>query len=94
VCIDLGSRLLEPITVPRANNAKPRPPRAVQVFPHINYYYSPMLSGGDSSRHCIKLSIAEAEVGFCENNETVGEMFLASPKPQLTRNPTVHRRCC
>jgi hypothetical protein len=42
-----------------------------------------MLSGGDSSRNCIKLSIAEAEVGFDENNETVGEMFLAPPRPRL-----------
>ena len=40
-----------------------------------------MLSGGDSSRNRIKLSIAEAEVGFDANNKTVGETFLASLRP-------------
>jgi hypothetical protein len=48
----------------------------VRELPQINHYHSPMLSGRDSSRHCIKLSIAEAEVGFYENNERVAEIAL------------------
>lgn len=78
---------MEPITVPRANNAKPRPPRTVRVFPQINYYYSPVLSGGDSSRHCIKLSIAEAELDFMRTMKQLEKCFLLHQGLSLLATP-------